>query len=310
MLFSQHLVNFAIGQMVSVEHLINNGVNLFMSTFEKLCAQSVESMGKWWLAPAAYLYKLGVTFRHRLFDWGVLRSETFPVPVICIGNITVGGVVEACTVEAGGDLVVSGGVQGDNQAVIRAQRNIFAKFIENSCVYVKDSLHADCLINCDVYCDGEVEVRSGRMTVIGGTLRAARSVSAGTVGSRAECRTEVFLGGQPCADFECHILHQEIGQLEKDLEKTERQPDSPAKLSSMSKMRMQLMINRKKLAQLDKERELAAGEQEEAEKPPLRLACSTVYPGTVLGINGVTHQFDRRYSPCTADLADGEIRLQ
>lgn len=34
MLFSQHLVNFAIGQMVSVEHLINNGVNLFMSTFE------------------------------------------------------------------------------------------------------------------------------------------------------------------------------------------------------------------------------------------------------------------------------------
>ena len=48
-------------------------------------------MGKWWLAPAAYLYKLGVTFRHRLFDWGVLRSETFPVPVICIGNITVGG---------------------------------------------------------------------------------------------------------------------------------------------------------------------------------------------------------------------------
>ena len=48
-----------------------------MSTFEKLCAQSVESMGKWWLAPAAYLYKLGVTFRHRLFDWGVLRSETY-----------------------------------------------------------------------------------------------------------------------------------------------------------------------------------------------------------------------------------------
>ena len=106
------------------------------------------------------------------------------------------------------------------------------------------------------------------------------------------------------------LFRSEIGQLEKDLEKTERQPDSPAKLSSMSKMRMQLMINRKKLAQLDKERELAAGEQEEAEKPPLRLACSTVYPGTVLGINGVTHQFDRRYSPCTADLAGGEIRLQ
>ena len=43
------------------------------------------------LAPAALLYKAGVTFRHRLFDWGVLKSEKFDIPVVCIGNITVGG---------------------------------------------------------------------------------------------------------------------------------------------------------------------------------------------------------------------------
>lgn len=48
-------------------------------------------MWKSLLAPAACLYKLGVTFRHRLFDWGVLKSVRFDVPVICIGNITVGG---------------------------------------------------------------------------------------------------------------------------------------------------------------------------------------------------------------------------
>lgn len=43
------------------------------------------------LAPAAVLYRAGVTFRHRLFDWGILKSEKFDIPVICIGNITVGG---------------------------------------------------------------------------------------------------------------------------------------------------------------------------------------------------------------------------
>ena len=43
------------------------------------------------LAPAAFLYKMGVTFRHRLFDWGILKSERFDIPIICIGNITVGG---------------------------------------------------------------------------------------------------------------------------------------------------------------------------------------------------------------------------
>ena len=48
-------------------------------------------MFKTLLAPAALLYKAGVTFRHRLFDWGILKSEKFDIPVICIGNITVGG---------------------------------------------------------------------------------------------------------------------------------------------------------------------------------------------------------------------------
>ena len=43
------------------------------------------------LATASWLYKMAVSLRHRLFDWGILRSERFDIPVICIGNITVGG---------------------------------------------------------------------------------------------------------------------------------------------------------------------------------------------------------------------------
>lgn len=48
-------------------------------------------MFKFLLAPASWLYRIGVTLRHRLFDWGVLKSEKFDIPIICIGNITVGG---------------------------------------------------------------------------------------------------------------------------------------------------------------------------------------------------------------------------
>lgn len=43
------------------------------------------------LAPLSLLYKAAIALRHRLFDWGVLRSERFDIPIICIGNITVGG---------------------------------------------------------------------------------------------------------------------------------------------------------------------------------------------------------------------------
>lgn len=43
------------------------------------------------LAPAAALYKMGVKFRNNLFDKGLLKSEHFDIPIICIGNVTVGG---------------------------------------------------------------------------------------------------------------------------------------------------------------------------------------------------------------------------
>jgi len=43
------------------------------------------------LAPLSYLYGLGVKLRNKLFDWGILPQEQFPVPIICIGNLAVGG---------------------------------------------------------------------------------------------------------------------------------------------------------------------------------------------------------------------------
>lgn len=44
-----------------------------------------------WLYPLSWLYGLGVRLRNKLFDWGWLRSKSFDVPVICIGNLAVGG---------------------------------------------------------------------------------------------------------------------------------------------------------------------------------------------------------------------------
>lgn len=43
------------------------------------------------LAPLSLFYAMGVGLRNRLFDWGILPSERFPVPVICVGNLAVGG---------------------------------------------------------------------------------------------------------------------------------------------------------------------------------------------------------------------------
>jgi len=47
--------------------------------------------GKILLWLASRLYGLIVAVRNRLYDFGILKSHSFTVPVICVGNITVGG---------------------------------------------------------------------------------------------------------------------------------------------------------------------------------------------------------------------------
>lgn len=44
-----------------------------------------------WMLPLSWLYGLGVKLRNQMFELGILKSRSFDIPVISIGNITVGG---------------------------------------------------------------------------------------------------------------------------------------------------------------------------------------------------------------------------
>ncbi|HHT34985.1 MAG: tetraacyldisaccharide 4'-kinase [Proteiniphilum sp.] len=43
------------------------------------------------LQPLSWLYGIGVNFRNILFNKNILKKRSFPIPVICVGNLTVGG---------------------------------------------------------------------------------------------------------------------------------------------------------------------------------------------------------------------------
>lgn len=45
----------------------------------------------WYLAPLSFLYKIAIGLRNKFFDWKLLPSEEFEIPVISVGNLTVGG---------------------------------------------------------------------------------------------------------------------------------------------------------------------------------------------------------------------------
>ena len=231
--------------------------------------------------------------------------------VKAMGNIYVGGVVEAGgTVEAGGDLTVVKGILGDGSTVIRAGRCIFSKYIENATIHVRENLQTDCIVNGRIYCDGEVQVRSGRGSIIGGRVWAAKRVSASAVGAKSEVKTSIVLGGLPCATFEREQVREELRDLNRELARLDGQLDSTVKASLMGKVRMKLSVAELKLKQAEEDLEAAKESlKDQKEQDSGRMECGVAYAGTDISIGSEFLRLRQETHQCVAKLAYGEILL-
>lgn len=235
------------------------------------------------------------------------------------GTVTVDGVVEACTIEAGCDLIVSSGVQGNDQAVLRAHRNIYAKYLENCNVYTKENLRTDCLLNCNVYSNGMIQATSGRGVIIGGTIRAAHEVKARSVGSKTEVVTKILLGGLPFEEFEYENLKKELDGLKEELERLKNQPESRAKISQMTKLRLKLISDQNKLEQYEDELAMLKQEAKETETEPgdtkgqetkqddRKLVSDIVYPGTVVAFGENIFKVQEEIRHCRITLVNDQV---
>ena len=227
--------------------------------------------------------------------------------VKAMGDIKVDGVIESCEIEAGGDLIVVKGIVGNMETIVRSQHNIYSKYLVNSIVHARQNVHTDSIRYSNVYSDGEVQVCSGRGLIVGGQIRAAQGIEAKIVGSVYESPTSVFLGGQPYANFEKQLLSRNIKEMKDEMEKLERQPDSPYKSKQMSKLRLELSVSGMKLNKFDRDKERMEEEGEELKN--CRLRCGTAHPRVSITIEDETVILDRTYNSCNARLVEGEIFL-
>ena len=227
--------------------------------------------------------------------------------VRAMGDIKVCGVVESCEIEAGGDLIVVKGIVGNMETIVRSHHNIYSKYLVNSIVHARKNVHTDSIRYSNVYSDGEVEVCSGRGLIVGGQIRAAQGIEAKTVGSVYESPTSIILGGQPYASFEKELLTRTIKEMKEEMEKLERQPDSPFRTKRMSKLRLELSISGMKLNKFERDKERI---DETLEKQGgCRLKCGTAHPRVSITIEDETVILDRTYNSCNARLVEGEIFL-
>lgn len=219
---------------------------------------------------------------------GDVRENFF---VRATGTVTVDGTVEAANVEAGGDLIVSSGVLGDNRAVIKSGGCIRVKYLESCVAYAAKGVYADCIISAHVYSDDCISVTTGRGTIIGGSMTAARLIKAKTIGSQAGMKTNLFLGTQPYAEEqrrtdeeELEKIYQEMEELSKTMDYLEEKQlfGSTDLDETLAKARLRKSVLYMKASQLMDRQD--AREAAEPDLSKCRLECDIVYPVTNLKI--------------------------
>lgn len=234
------------------------------------------------------------------------------------GNITINGMVEAATVEAGGDVVISIGVSGNSQAVVRG-RKVRAKHLENCTVYA-ESLESDYILSSRVFCSDSVVAAGSRGSIIGGQIVAVNRIKANSIGSQSGRATEITLGVQPeireelqANRKELTAIHERAAELlkratylKKRMEDQGRpDPRSAAEIQAAAEALSQMTEREKAL--LARQSELM---DELSQLTKCRLEGGTVYPGVRMNIGSASRNIETAIHNCVAVFDKEEMDIK
>lgn len=160
-----------------------------------------------------------IDFRGDVIVHGNVESG---VNIKATGTITVDGVVEACTLEAGKDIILRNGMQGGNKSFVRTKGNVTARFFEFTRIECDGQLQTDVLLDCVVRCKSRIIVNGTKGRIIGGDIRAIEGVEVYTLGNEVEKRTELTVGAEIGVCAQLNNLEKNIQSAQENLAKIEK----------------------------------------------------------------------------------------
>lgn len=111
------------------------------------------------------------------------------------GDILVMKNVDAGIIDAGRDIIILGGIIGNNESIVQCGRNLNVRHLQNAIVEAEgDVIIKDSAVHSEIYTTGNVMIEQGKGTIMGGIAYALRSFYALSIGSKSGSRTEIIVG--------------------------------------------------------------------------------------------------------------------
>jgi uncharacterized protein (DUF342 family) len=158
----------------------------------------------------------------------------FTGKVIISGNVTTGfrvvaeddieifGIVESAEIYSKGNIKIHRGVQGNDNAILSAQGNIEANFLNNLKVYSKGNIKADSIMHCTVQCDGELTLEGKKGHLVGGEANIRKDLRAKVIGSEIGSTTTIWLGTDSKSLENYQKKLEEIKEIKENLKKVDQ----------------------------------------------------------------------------------------
>lgn len=136
------------------------------------------------------------------------------------GDIQIDGYAEGADITVGGDLVVNGGIIGEEGKKIIVDGNLQARFIKNADIEVAGDVNVVSAVeNCTIRCNGTLRVTSGR--VVGGDVQAVNGIDADEIGSEAYITTTLTVGHNARLSKLLEEWTTEVEEIEEKLSKVD-----------------------------------------------------------------------------------------
>ncbi len=233
------------------------------------------------------------------------------------GNVSIGGNCEQCSIFAGQDILIKGGVQGQSTSEINAGGNIIGQFFESTVLKAEGNITCTYLLNCDTTCEGFLNVAGRRGVIIGGHTTAKTGIECFGIGNVAESKSIIEVGvcdGDTRAYQElmdrCEKVQKDIETLEEGIEKIMAMEERSEKVEEFyDKLTQALYTQKEEIKGLLEEREIRIVKMSEQSNAEIDVK-GTVYPGTRIFVSSVVYVVRETLKNVKFLKKDGKVGYQ
>lgn len=237
------------------------------------------------------------------------------------GDIVVNGIVEGAELIADGQIILKRGIQGMGRGVLKAGSNIVSRFIESADVTAGGFVQTESIMHSKVSAGAEITVKGRKGFITGGSIRSGKFIEAKTAGSVMGTNTTLEVGVNMALTEEVHNLEAERKEVNESIDKSskiilfiskkikEREAITPEKLEQFQALSARKKEMENRLVAIDERINLINEELDNAVGGYI-LIDDIIYPGCKVTVSNVSTFIRKETKHCRLVRDGADVRVK